>query len=115
MAERSLRGMGIGTKSLESDANVDFAPRSATTYVCPMGHRTIVNFSETVQAPKQWECHCGRLCHLEEANEGFLDENGKPLRSHWDMLQERRSKEDLEKLLEKRLKMHREGWIPDYE
>ena len=26
MAERSLRGMSIGAKSLESDDNVDFAP-----------------------------------------------------------------------------------------
>ena len=28
MAERSLRGMSIGAKSLESDDNVDFAARA---------------------------------------------------------------------------------------
>ena len=71
MAERSLRGMSIGAKSLESDDNVDFAARNDVAYVCPKGH--------------------------------------------WDMLLERRSEEELATLLEKRLQMHRDGWIPDYE
>ena len=60
MAERSLRGMSIGAKSLESDDNVDFAARNDVAYVC-------------------------------------------------------RSEEELATLLEKRLQMHRDGWIPDYE
>ena len=38
MAERSLRGMSIGAKSLESDDNVDFAARSEVAYICPKGH-----------------------------------------------------------------------------
>ena len=42
MAERSLRGMSIGAKSLESDDNVDFAARNDVAYVCPKGHRTIL-------------------------------------------------------------------------
>ena len=45
MAERSLRGMSIGAKSLESDDNVDFAARTDIAYVCPNGHRTIVPFA----------------------------------------------------------------------
>ena len=49
MAERSLRGMSIGAKSLESDDNVDF------------------------------------------------------------------TEDELKTLLDKRLQMHRDGWIPDYE
>lgn len=32
MAERSLRGMSIGAKSLESDDNVDFAARNDVAY-----------------------------------------------------------------------------------
>lgn len=35
MAERSLRGMSIGAKSLESDDNVEFADRTDVSYVCP--------------------------------------------------------------------------------
>ena len=46
MAERSLRGMSIGAKSLESDDNVDFAARNDVAYVCPKGHRTILPFAE---------------------------------------------------------------------
>lgn len=46
MAERSLRGMSIGAKSLESDDNVDFAARTDVAYVCPKGHRTILPFAE---------------------------------------------------------------------
>ena len=80
MAERSLRGMSIGAKSLESDDNVDFAARSEVAYICPKGHRT-----------------------------------AKPTRTHWDMLLERRSEDELKKLLDKRLEMHHSGWIPDYE
>ncbi|MCT6837149.1 MAG: RNA polymerase-binding protein RbpA, partial [Bifidobacteriales bacterium] len=44
-----------------------------------------------------------------------IGKNGKPTRTHWDMLLERRSEEELQTVLDKRLKMHREGWFPDYE
>ena len=38
MAERSLRGMSIGAKSLESDDNVDFAARSEVAYILSLIH-----------------------------------------------------------------------------
>ena len=103
MAERSLRGMSIGAKSLESDDNVDFAARNDVAYVCPKGHRTILPFAEGAEIPDEWECRCGSVAH------------SKPTRTHWDMLLERRSEEELATLLEKRLQMHHDGWIPDYE
>ena len=46
MAERSLRGMSIGAKSLESDDNVDFAARSEVAYICPKGHLSLIHISE---------------------------------------------------------------------
>lgn len=114
MAERSLRGMSIGAKSLESDENVDFAARYDVVYVCPNEHRTILPFAEGAETPNEWECHCGSIARLEGENtEG--DENSRPARTHWDMLLERRDIEELKGLLDKRLQMHREGWIPDYE
>lgn len=115
MAERSLRGMSIGSKSLESDDNVDFAARTDVTYVCPQGHRTIVPFAEGAEAPNEWECRCGQTAHLEGDDDKEADEITKPTRTHWDMLLERRSEDELKVLLEKRLQMHRDGWIPDYE
>ena len=101
MAERSLRGMSIGAKSLESDDNVDFAARNDVAYVCPKGHRTILPFAEGAEVPEEWD---------REA-----DEISKPTRTHWDMLLERRTEDELKTLLEKRLQMHRDGWFPDYE
>ena len=101
MAERSLRGMSIGAKSLESDDNVDFAARVEVAYVCPKGHRTILPF--------------GATAHRENEEDEQPDEITKPTRTHWDMLMERRSEDELAALLEKRLKMHHDGWIPDYE
>ena len=65
MAERSLRGMSIGAKSLESDDNVDFAERSDVAYICPNGHRTILPFAQGAEAPNEWECRCGARARLE--------------------------------------------------
>lgn len=115
MAERSLRGMSIGAKSLESDDNVDFAARNDVAYVCPKGHRTILPFAEGADVPGEWECRCGGIAKREGEGEDEADDLNKPTRTHWHMLLERRSEEELAVLLEKRLQMHREGWIPDYE
>ncbi|KJY51426.1 MULTISPECIES: RNA polymerase-binding protein RbpA [Bifidobacterium] len=115
MAERSLRGMSIGAKSLESDQNVDFAARSEVAYVCPKGHRTILPLAEGAEVPQEWECRCGQIAHLEGHDEQESGKTGKPTRTHWDMLLERRSEDELKAVLDKRLKMHREGWFPDYE
>ena len=65
MAERSLRCMSIGAKSLESDDNVDFAARSEVAYICPKGHRTILPFAEGAEIPDEWECRCGTIAHRE--------------------------------------------------
>ena len=115
MAERSLRGMSIGAKSLESDENVDFAARVEVTYVAPDGTRTIVPFAKGAEIPDVWETHTGQIAHREGEKGGDGNETSKPTRTHWDMLLERRSEDELKALLDKRLKMHRDGWIPDYE
>ena len=114
MAERSLRGMSIGAKSLESDDNVDFAARNDVAYVCPKGHRTILPFADGAEIPDEWECRCGAVARR-EGEDAEVNEIAKPTRTHWDMLLERRSEDELKALLEKRLQMHRDGWIPDYE
>ncbi|MDO4913896.1 MAG: RNA polymerase-binding protein RbpA [Bifidobacteriaceae bacterium] len=115
MAERSLRGMSIGAKSLESDENVDFAARNDIPYVCARGHRTLVPFADEADIPETWECHCGLTAKMDGLEDPETHEIIKPTRTHWDMLLERRSEEELKELLDKRLEMHREGWIPDYE
>ena len=115
MAERSLKGMSIGAKSLESDDNVDFAARTDVAYVCPKGHRTILPLAEGAEIPNEWECRRGATAPREDDSDQASDKITKPTRPHWEMLLERRSEEELAALLDKRLQMHRDGWIPDYE
>jgi len=108
MADRSLRGMSIGSKSMETDENVDFAPRLETRYECPNGHTIILPFSTEAEVPLVWECRCGAEAVLHDAAKP--DETpGKAVRTHWDMLLERRTVKELEELLEERLELLRAG------
>lgn len=81
----------------------------------PEGHRTILPFAEGAEIPDEWECRCGSVATVRGDADREGDEISKPTRTHWDMLLERRSEEELATLLEKRLQMHHDGWIPDYE
>ena len=115
MAERSLRGMSIGAKSLESD-DTSISPhetmwrmyaRRATAPSCRLPRVPKSRTSGSAVAVP--------VAHREGDADREGDEISKPTRTHWDMLLERRSEEELATLLEKRLQMHRDGWIPDYE
>ncbi|MBO6098051.1 MAG: RNA polymerase-binding protein RbpA [Aeriscardovia sp.] len=114
MAERSLRGRSIGAKSLESDEGVSLAERKEVVYVCPKGHRTIVPFASQAAVPATWFCHCGLTC-VQEDHQGDPLDGGKPKRSHYDMLLERRTEDELKKLLAERIRKHEEGELSDYE
>ena len=108
MPDRSLRGMSIGAKSMESDAGVDFAPRFQAHYDCPNGHTIILPFSTEAEVPAVWECRCGEEALLRDA-ERPEPKAGKPARTHWDMLLERRTIKELEELLDERLGLLRAG------
>src|SRR6478735_8102261 len=98
MADRALRGSNLGSRSMESDENVVPSERQLTTYVCAQGHRTELPFSVEADVPPTWECRCGLDAKLV-----------KHVRTHWDMLLERRSIPELEELLEERLTLLRES------
>lgn len=103
MADGALRGTRLGTTSYESDAGVDFAPRRMTTYLCPKGHSTVLPFSEEAEIPYDWECStCGEPAVLRDGVEPERKPE-KPVRTHWDMLLERRSLAELEEVLAERL------------
>lgn len=111
MAERALRGTSIGAKSLESEEGVVFAERMQATYECKKGHRFHVAFSIDAMPPAEWECMCGESAVL-RGQEGQEEEKTfKPVRTHWDMLQERRNEDELKQLLEEQLQVLREGRI----
>lgn len=107
MAERAVRGVGLGTSSYESDRGVALADRAIFTYHCPQGHTIELPLALGAHTPLLWECpHCGSDALLEGAH-APEKEPTKPARTHWDMLLERRSIYELQLLLEERLALLR--------
>ena len=107
MAERSLRGTNLSWLSFESDEGVTFSERRITRYVCPDGHISELPFSVEAEIPSLWECRCGLDAKLVDGPEPETKPT-KPQRTHWDMLMERRSAEELEEILDQRLDFYRQ-------
>jgi hypothetical protein len=111
MADRSLRGMRLGTQSLQSEEGVEFSPRKKSVYRTPDGNTFEVVFSAEAEVPEVWESpksgQEGVL--LDSAGDAVPTEqvDVKAPRSHWDMLLERRSRPELEELLQERLEFLR--------
>jgi hypothetical protein len=103
MGERVLRGSRLGTTSYETDRNTDLAPRREVIFDCPEGHETRMPMALDAEVPATWECRtCGEVALLRDG-EAPATKGGKPVRTHWDMLLERRSIDDLEDVLNERL------------
>jgi uncharacterized small protein (DUF1192 family) len=103
MSDRVLRGTRLGAVSYESDRHTEFAPRHRTVYDCPEGHETVVPFAAEAEIPYLWECRvCGATGTLRNGEEPE-GKKAKPARTHWDMLLERRSADELEEVLAERL------------
>lgn len=103
MADRALRGSGLGSKSFEDETGIEFAARREVGFDCPSGHHFDLVFAEEAELPTQWECpRCGQVA---SRTDGVVAEEkeSKPARTHWDMLRERRSIPELEVLLAERL------------
>ena len=111
MAERNLRGMRLGSQSLQSEDGVEFVSRRRSTYRTADGSTFEVTFAADAEIPEVWESprtgQEGRLV----AEDGSLVETEqvetKAARTHWDMLLERRTRAELEELLEERLQLLR--------
>jgi len=103
MAERALRGTRLGATSYENDRNTDLAPRQEVSYTCPKGHQFTVTLATEVEVPMTWDCRSCGVPALLMDGEVPVAKKGKPPRTHWDMLLERRSIEDLEEVLAERL------------
>ena len=108
MSDRSMRGTRLGASSLESEAGVQPAARQDVTYHCPQGHTVIVPMSVEADVPPLWECRCGSMA-LREDTPVPDAKPAKHIRTHWDMLMERRTTAELEALLDERLALLRSG------
>ncbi|NKX53963.1 RNA polymerase-binding protein RbpA [Arthrobacter mobilis] len=102
MSDRSLRGMRLGAQSMETESGVEPAPRQRVEYRCEDGEQVFVTFAAEAEIPPTWVSKTGKEAVLVNG-EKPLDSNDKPVRTHWDMLLERRSIEELEQILEDRL------------
>ena len=111
MRKRSVRASGLGTKSFEGETGVEFAPRRTLGFDCTAGHHFGIVFAEEADMPATWDCpRCGEPA---TRSDGFSAEakDVKPVRTHWDMLRERRSVSELEDLLAERLSLLKSGAI----
>jgi hypothetical protein len=105
MAE-SMRGMRLGSQSLESDVGVELSARQSVSFLCPESHKSNVVFAEGVELPITWQCqYCQssatRLIDGAAVVDASATESGP--RTHYDMVKERRSEQELEQLLEEML------------
>ncbi len=109
MGERVLRGSRLGSVSYETDRSADLAPRVDVRFDCPAGHAFTVLMAAEADLPHTWPCKvCGAAAICADA---ILPEPKAPkhVRTHWDMLLERRSLSDLEEVLAERLALLRGG------
>ncbi|WP_080794963.1 RNA polymerase-binding protein RbpA [Corynebacterium pacaense] len=106
MADRVLRGSRMGAVSYETDRDHDLAPRQMVKYRTGDGEIYEVPFADDAEIPEEWMCKNGKLGILIEG-EGVESKPVKPPRTHWDMLRERRSIEELDVLLEERIEQLR--------
>ncbi len=111
MAERTLRGARLGGQSFEDERGIEFAARQRVVYACAQGHQFEIPMSAEADVPALWECpRCGAEA-LARDTERPAPKSEKPVRTHWDMLLERRSEKELEDILAERLELLRGGEI----
>jgi hypothetical protein len=96
----------MGAVSYETDRDHDLAPRQMVKYRTENGEIYEVPFADDAEIPEEWMCKNGQLGTLVEG-EGVESKPVKPPRTHWDMLLERRSLEELDVLLEERIELLR--------
>lgn len=110
MSDRSLRGMRLGSQSMETEAGVEPAPRQRVEYRTEDGESVFVIFAQEAEIPATWTSKSGKEAHLVNGDGEQVENNDKPARTHWDMLLERRSVEELEETLQQRLEFYRERY-----
>lgn len=97
-----MRGMRLGSQSLESDRGVELASRQKCEFRCQQGHTFSVVFSQDAEPPHSWECSDCSAIAIRLENGVEIEVTGLQVdekRSHYDMVLERRTREELEELL----------------
>ncbi len=103
MADRVLRGSRLGSVSYENERGQAPAARVRVDFACPQGHAFDVVFAEEADLPALWDCPTCGASATALNGPAPVAKPVKPTRTHWDMLLERRSVNDLQVLLDERL------------
>jgi hypothetical protein len=134
MAIRGTANLGASSHyGLDHREGRSQADRCEVGYTCPSGHSFTITLAADASAPDQWDCRCGRTGHQAGTPASATDEDlparhrdstrartartaalPGPPRTPWIMLTERRSRQELQALLDERLDLLRSGRLrPD--
>jgi hypothetical protein len=112
MADRTLRGMRLGSQSMQTEEGVEFASRQRVQFRTADGETFDVIFASDAELPDRWQSPKsgkeGVLLSPDGTPVDLVETDIKAARTHWDMLLERRTRDELEELLEDRLALLRE-------
>lgn len=106
MAQQSMRGIRLGSQSMESEIGVDYFPRKTYRFKCGNGHLTEIALAKDAEVPISWQCRsCSLTAVLMQKGKRveLADDELRSPKSHFEMLMERRSKAELEELLKERI------------
>jgi predicted metal-dependent hydrolase len=96
---------------MQSEEGVEFSPRKKAVYRSEDGTTFEVIFSAEAEVPETWESPRSGLEGRLVGDDGNLVESEavetKAARTHWDMLLERRTRAELEEILQERLEFLR--------
>lgn len=103
MANRVMRGTRLGAVSYETDRKDNLAPRSIARYRTGNGEEFDIPFADDAEIPGTWQCRNGMQGTVISGCATAEPKKVKAPRTHWDMLLERRTIDELEELLQERL------------
>ncbi|SHG21179.1 RNA polymerase-binding protein RbpA [Streptoalloteichus hindustanus] len=104
MRHHAIPGRRGATNSHETCHNAQLAPRHQVRYRCPHEHPVAIFFAADAAPPPRWRCSHHSVDALrEDLPVPSPAPPTEPVRTHWDMVRERRSIAELEQLLHQRL------------
>lgn len=118
---------GPAAHGLDQRSDGPAVARRDVGYLCPAGHEFTVVLAAQAEPPDQWDCRCGRTAvspdqappvaspdlvparHRDSSwtRTARSPSSPQPARTPWNMLTERRTREELQALLEERLAIRR--------
>jgi hypothetical protein len=102
MANQRIKGSRLGAVSYETERNVPLPPTQVARYRTGNGQEFDVPFADDAVVPGVWACRNG-LEGVLLNGDAPTPAKGKRVRTHWDMVLERRSIPELEALFEERM------------